>query len=279
MATKPTLHFTLATAGHVDHGKTSVLRALTGIDPDRLKEEKERQMTTDIGFAHLRLSPSVIDAAGKDAISAFKKKLGEVGAEGKEDGELVVGFIDVPGHGKFLKNMLAGVGGIDLALIVVAADEGPMPQTVQHVKILSLLGVRKCIVVLTKIDLVGDDEKQFATQEIHDLVGRLGIEVLETVPVSAVKGVGIENLRSAIVRQVMQLPARTTVNDSIGQPLPAYLPIDRVFSKSGYGVVVTGTLVYGHIKVGDNVFIEPGHSQARVRGLETFNRKLNEALP
>ncbi len=279
LASKPSLHFTLATAGHVDHGKTSVLRALTGIDPDRLKEEKERQMTTDLGFAHLRIDTSALDAMGKETLAAFESKLGEIGAAGQTEAELVVGFIDVPGHGKFLKNMLAGVGGIDLALIVVAADEGPMPQTIQHVKILSLLGVKKCVIVLTKIDLVGAEEQQLAVQEIHDLVGRLGIEVLETAPVSAVKGNGIENLKAAIVRQVLQLPARNTLKDSIGEPLPAYLPVDRVFSKSGYGVVVTGTLVYGLIKVGDNVFIEPGHAQARVRGLETFNRKLSQALP
>ncbi|MBZ0188308.1 MAG: hypothetical protein K8F91_18805, partial [Candidatus Obscuribacterales bacterium] len=144
-----TLNFTLATAGHVDHGKTSLLRALTGIDPDRLKEEKEREMTTDIGFAHSRFSLGDLDLLGEGLLHSFKNllksnsnRLGRKNGQAAEiadadevSGDLVIGFVDVPGHGKFLKNMLAGVGGIDMALLVVAADEGPMPQTVQHVKI------------------------------------------------------------------------------------------------------------------------------------------------
>lgn len=253
-----TLHFTLATAGHVDHGKTSLLRALTGIDPDRLKEEKERQMTTDLGFAHLRVP---LD----------------------DGGELVVGFVDVPGHGKFLKNMLAGVGAIDMALVVVAADEGPMPQTIQHVKIISLLGVHKCILVLNKVDLADEDTQAIALSEAQELLETYGVEVLESVKTAVgsadTTSNGIDELKAAIVRQVLALPPRERILDAGGAELPSFLPVDRVFSKSGFGVVVTGTLVKGIIKVGDNVLIQPGDIGARVRGLETFGRRLERAQP
>lgn len=162
------IYFTVATAGHVDHGKTSVLRALTGIDPDRLKEEKQRQMTTDLGFAHLSL-PAV---------------------EGQNT-DVVVGFIDVPGHGKFLKNMLAGVGGIHMALLVVAADEGPMPQTVSHVKILSLLGVSKAVVALTKIDVAPEARQKEVQTKVKTLLAGYGVECLDIVPVSCTEAVGL----------------------------------------------------------------------------------------
>src|SRR5439155_6268700 len=147
-------YFTVATAGHVDHGKTSLLKILTGIDADRLKEEKERQMTTDLGFAHLRVSDDVH-----------------------------IGFIDVHGHGKFLKNMLAGVGGIHLALLVVAADEGPMPQTEQHVRILSLLGVNRVVVALTKIDLVDAERIANAKVRLLNLLERYDCEAVEIIEV------------------------------------------------------------------------------------------------
>lgn len=239
-----TRFFTISTAGHVDHGKTSLIRALTGIDPDRLKEEKERQMTTDLGFAHL--------------------KLGE---------DLIVGFVDVPGHGKFLKNMLAGVGGIDMALLVVAADEGPMPQTKQHVRILSLLGVNRAVVALTKIDMVDDPEhREIVREEIKDMLALHGIEMLALVPVSSTKNVGINELKAVLKDVLGKAGARDTKGG-------AFLPVDRVFSKSGFGTVITGTLVRGKLAVGDQFVVGPDISSGRVRRLETFGHPVNEAMP
>ena len=249
-ATEP-LYFTVATAGHVDHGKTSLLRALTGIDPDRLKEEKERQMTTDLGFAHLTIKPLQ----------------GEL-----EQRNFTVGFIDVPGHGKFLKNMLAGVGGIDIALLVVAADEGPMPQTVQHVKILSLLSVSKVLLVVTKIDAATAEQRDVAVARAKELLTRYSLECLQTVLVSSTKGTGIDEIPAALRRALTKATQRGTEST-----LPAYLPVDRVFTKVGYGLVVTGTLVRGSFTVGDAVFIEPGGLQARIRGLESFGHNLQKA--
>jgi selenocysteine-specific elongation factor len=240
------LYFTFATAGHVDHGKTSVLRALTGIDPDRLKEEKQRQMTTDIGFAHLNF-PAEADGS-----------------------QLVIGFIDVPGHGKFLKNMLAGVGGIQMALLVVAADEGPMPQTISHVKILSLLGVRKALVVLTKIDVASPSRQKEVEDSVRTLLKQYQIEEIAIAPVSNTKNIGFENLKNQLKFAV----------EKLDHPAPdgnALLPIDRVFSKSGYGVVITGTLVSGSLAVGETISIEPGGIKGRVRGLETFKVQIQKA--
>ncbi|MBS1955726.1 MAG: selenocysteine-specific translation elongation factor [Cyanobacteria bacterium SZAS-4] len=243
--TKP-LYFTFATAGHVDHGKTSVLRALTGIDPDRLKEEKQRQMTTDIGFAHLNYP---VEKDGK---------------------QLVIGFIDVPGHGKFLKNMLAGVGGIQMALLVVAADEGPMPQTVSHVKILSLLGVRKALVVLTKIDVADDARQKEVENLVKELLRRYQVECMGIAHVSNTENIGFESLKKELSFVVQSLDRPATSGGAL-------LPIDRVFSKTGYGVVITGTLVSGQLAVGETVSIEPGGIKGRVRGLETFKKQLQGA--
>lgn len=243
--TKP-IYFTFATAGHVDHGKTSVLRALTGIDPDRLKEEKQRQMTTDIGFAHLNF-PQEADGT-----------------------QLVIGFIDVPGHGKFLKNMLAGVGGIQMALLVVAADEGPMPQTVSHAKILSLLGVRKALVVLTKIDVADQARQDSVENSVRDLLRRYQIECMGIARVSNTQSTGFENLKEKL-RAVVKDVERPSANGG------AILPVDRVFSKTGYGVVVTGTLVSGQLAVGDSISIEPGEIKGRIRGLETFKKQIQNA--
>lgn len=253
---KDPLYFTVSTAGHVDHGKTSMLRGLTGIDPDRLKEEKQRQMTTDLGFAHL-------DVTADEARSA-------AGGTGRD---MVIGFIDVPGHGKFLKNMLAGVGGLDLALLVVAADEGPMPQTVQHVKILSILGVRRVLIVLSKVDMVPGAHQDEMLEKTGALLKRFDLDISGKVKISNTEKSGFDELKSALVRALSSLSGRSerTLNS------PAFLPIDRVFSKSGYGVVVTGTLVRGSIKTGDNLFIEPGGLKARVRGLETFGAGLEKA--
>lgn len=239
-----TRFFTIATAGHVDHGKTSLLRRLTGMDPDRLKEEKERQMTTDLGFAYLPMGQN-----------------------------LIVGFVDVPGHGKFLKNMLAGVGGIDLALLIVAADEGPMPQTKQHVRILSLLGIRRAIVAITKIDLVQEKEQiELVQDEVKSLLEAHGIEALGFCPLSSSTGEGVEELTKEFSRVLSAMPARNTDSSLL-------LPVDRVFSKSGFGTVITGTLVNGKLTVGDQIFVEPGDISARVRRLETHGQQVNEALP
>ncbi|CAN5663215.1 selenocysteine-specific translation elongation factor [soil metagenome] len=243
--TKP-IYFTFATAGHVDHGKTSVLRALTGIDPDRLKEEKQRQMTTDIGFAHLNFPAE------------------------KDGTELVIGFIDVPGHGKFLKNMLAGVGGIQMALLVVAADEGPMPQTVSHVKILSLLGVRKALVVLTKIDVADHARQKDVEELVRHLLQRYQIECMGIAHVSNTENIGFENLKKQLSSVVKNLDRPATSGGAV-------LPIDRVFSKTGYGVVITGTLVSGQLAVGETISIEPGGIKGRVRGLETFKKQIQSA--
>lgn len=270
------MHFTLATAGHVDHGKTSVLRALTGIDPDRLKEEKERQMTIDLGFAHMRVSRADVQNSGALQAQRFAEALGD---SLSANSELVVGFVDVPGHGKFLKNMLAGVGGMDMALVVVAADEGVMPQTIQHVKILTLLGVRECILVINKIDLADEDQRELATGETEEFLERFGIKVLETVPFSCASDETTAALKSAIVKHVLSIPLRDRKQDSSGKALPSFLSIDRVFSKAGHGAVVTGTLTRGTIKVGDEIHVQPGAVGGRVRGLQTFNHKLEKAQP
>ena len=242
--TPSTRFFTIATAGHVDHGKTSLLRKLTGIDPDRLKEEKERQMTTDLGFAYLGLGNN-----------------------------LVLGFVDVPGHGKFLKNMLAGVGGIDLALLVVAADEGPMPQTKQHVRILSLLGVSQAVVAISKIDLVqSPDEVELVQEDVSQLLKDHGISPLAFVPISSTTGSGFDQLKEKLKEILSAIPERNT-------EASLFLPVDRVFSKSGFGTVITGTLVAGKIAVGDQIFIEPGDLSARVRRLETHGQSVERANP
>lgn len=263
------LFFTLATAGHVDHGKTSLLRALTGIDPDRLKEEQERQMTTDLGFAHMRVH---LDASAKHPTGC----------------DLVISFIDVPGHGKFIKNMLAGVGGIDMALLVVASDEGPMPQTVQHVKILSLLAIKYAVVALTKIDMSSDAQQDDAEQRVRKLLEQYQISIVDLIKVSCTQKTGIKALGDSLSKNVLELPKRTllrgdaakleeTSNPAVSEKAAAFLPIDRVFSKPGYGAVVTGTLVRGEISINDNVWIEPGEIKGRVRGLETFNQRLTVA--
>ncbi len=285
-----TSYCTIATAGHVDHGKTSLIKALTGINPDRLKEEQEREMTTDLGFAHLDFDPR------------------------ENNNKFVLGFIDVPGHGKFLKNMLAGVGGIASALLVVAADEGPMPQTLQHVKILSLLGVQHCIVALTKIDIASEQEIAQAESKVKALLAQYDIELLALQPVSTVSSVGIEELKNVLFTHLSGMaqdeveyipaaaehlnvvdgegisasagaatqptvePGASTATHSAETKKPSlYLPVDRAFTKSGYGLVVTGTLVEGQIAVGDQIAVEPGGVKARVRGMESFGKQVDKA--
>lgn len=283
--TQAILHFTLATAGHVDHGKTSLLRALTGIDPDRLKEEKEREMTTDIGFAHLRFNLDDLEKEHSNFEDLFHRFVsGDTVRHDKqsnqdETSQLVIGFVDVPGHGKFLKNMLAGVGGIDMALLVVAADESIMPQTIQHVKILSLLGVKNCVTVLTKVDLADSEDVAYASEETKELLEQFNIKQVACQSVSNVTGEGISELKKVIIEKVLSTSFSDTRFDLTGKPMPCFLPVDRIFSKPGYGVVVTGTLLSGELSVGDNIKIEPAQLDGRVRGLQTFNHKIEKAYP
>ncbi len=241
------LYFTVATAGHVDHGKTSLLRALTGIDPDRLKEEKERGLTTDLGFAHL--------------------------VQKTDEGSVVkIGFVDVPGHGKFLKNMLAGVGGIDLALLVVAADEGPMPQTEQHSKILALLGIENVLVLITKIDLASPEQAEASSARTRQLLASHGLKCLACLHVSSTTREGLDKIAPALMSFL-----KTNIDRGGTMEDPVYLPIDRVFTKTGYGTVITGTLVRGCLTVGESVFIEPGKMTARIRGMESFGKAVENA--
>ena len=235
--------FVLGTAGHVDHGKSVLVHALTGIDPDRLREEKERGMTIDLGFAWLKL-PS-----------------------GQE-----VGIVDVPGHEHFIKNMLAGVGGIDLALLIVAANEGVMPQTKEHLDILDLLGVGKGIVAITKKDLVDEELLSLVTMEIEELIGSTTLSEAPIVAVSAVTGEGLPELVSAID----QLLSSTQPRVDSGRPR---LLIDRVFTIAGSGTVVTGTLIDGSLRVGQEVEIVPSGLKSRLRGLQTHKTRFDTATP
>ena len=233
----------IGTAGHVDHGKSTLVLALTGIDPDRLAEEKAREMTIDLGFAWLTL-------------------------DGQE-----VGVIDVPGHRDFIENMLAGVGGIDLALFVIAADEGIMPQTREHLAILDLLQVPRGVIALTKTDLVDDPEwLELVTLEIADTMQGMALAGAPIVPVSARSGQGLDKLREVLSASLHEIPPPP----DLGRPR---LPIDRVFTLSGFGTVVTGTLLDGRLRVGDEVEVQPGGLAGRVRGLQTHKTKRDTALP
>ncbi len=232
----------IATAGHVDHGKSALVQALTGIHPDRLAEERERGMTIDLGFAWMDLPT------------------GEP-----------VGIVDVPGHIDFIKNMLAGVGGIDAALFIVAADEGVMPQTREHLDILDLLEVPRGVVALTKVDLVDDpDWLELVQEEVREVLAPTSLAGAPIVPVSAVTGQGVPDLLTTLAGILHALPARP----DLGRPR---LPIDRVFTIAGFGTVVTGTLVDGSLRLGDEVLIMPGDLRARVRGLQTHRTKLEVA--
>ena len=203
----------VGTAGHIDHGKTALIKALTGVDTDRLPEEKQRGITVDLGFAEMSI------------------------------GDVHVGFVDVPGHERFVKNMLAGASGIDLVLLVIAADEGVMPQTREHFDICRLLGIKIGIVVLTKTDLIDQETLDLAQLDAAELVAGSFLEKAPVISVSAVTGDGIETLKSAIRQTASYLPPRTT-------RCVARLPIDRSFSVKGFGAVVTGTLASGVINEG-----------------------------
>ena len=232
----------IGTAGHVDHGKSTLIRALTGIDPDRLLEEKQRGMTIDLGFAWLRL-PNGVE----------------------------VSIVDVPGHERFIHNMLAGVGGIDIALLVVAADEGVMPQTREHVAILDLLGISSGVVALTKRDLVDDEWLDLVQADVEEFLGTTSLRGVPIVPCSATTRVGLDQLVEVIERLLDKERARPNT----GRPR---LPIDRVFTVAGFGTVVTGTLIDGELHLGQDLEVQPGGLRTRVRGLQSHRKKL-ERVP
>ncbi len=232
-------HFILATAGHVDHGKTALVQALTGTDTDRLPEEKARGITIELGFAHLDLP-------------GFS-----------------VGVIDVPGHEDFVRNMIAGVGAIDLALLVVAADDGWMPQTEEHLQILSYLGVKRGVIALTKSDL---GEIEIRSAEIRSRLQNSPFADAAIVPTSIRANRGIDELRTALTNELGQLPAAR----AFGKPR---LFVDRVFTIHGSGTVVTGTLSGGSFARGENVLVQPENLTARIRGLQSHNRVLQIATP
>jgi len=232
----------VGTAGHIDHGKSALVRALTGIDPDRLDEEKERGITIDLGFAHLDLGEGVR-----------------------------LGFIDVPGHERFVRNMLAGVGGIDLVVLVVAADESIKPQTREHFDICKLLGIRQGLVVITKTDLVDQDIIDLVRLEIQEFVRGSFLERAPLLPVSAKTGEGLELLKAELRRLALEAAPKP-------EDLPFRLPIDRAFVMKGFGTVVTGTLLSGRIEKDSEVEIYPVGRRVRVRGIEVHNAAAQTAL-
>jgi len=242
----------IGTAGHVDHGKSTLVRALSGIDPDRLQEEKKRGMTIDLGFAWIELPVPTAD--GQSQLEP-------------------VGIVDVPGHIDFIKNMLAGVGGIDAAMLIIAADEGVMPQTREHLAILDLLAVPAGLVALTKVDLIDDPEwLELVELDIAELLEPTNLADAPIVPVSAITGKGLIDLRATLSSLLGQLaPRRNRVRPR--------LPVDRVFSLSGFGTIVTGTLLDGQVAVGDAVEILPARHSARIRGLQTHKQQVQEGQP
>jgi len=235
--------FVVGTAGHIDHGKSTLITALTGIDPDRLAEEKRRGMTIDLGFAHM-VMPS-----------------------GRE-----IGIVDVPGHARFMRNMLAGAHGLDAVLLVVAADEGVMPQTREHLDIVDLLEVRRGLVVLTKADLVDDAWLDLVMAEVRETTAGTSLAAAEVIPVSALGGQGLP----ALIKALDALLDAAEPRSDLGRPR---LPIDRVFTMSGFGTVVTGTLVDGKLRVGDEVEVVPRARLARIRGLQRHNQSVQSASP
>jgi selenocysteine-specific elongation factor len=234
-------HVVVGTAGHIDHGKTSLVKALTGTDTDRLPEEKARGITIDLGFAFL-----------------------------EEPDGLTVEIVDVPGHERFIKNMLAGVGGIDLAMLVIAADEGVMPQTREHFAICSLLHIAGGLIVLTKTDLVEPDWLDLVRDDVSGLTHGTFLEGAPIVAASARTGQGIDELRAVLRDLAAKVPSRGT------DQLPR-LPIDRVFTIKGFGTVVTGTLMAGRLRVDDRVEVFPAGLQAKIRGLQTHSRSVSES--
>jgi len=234
-------HIIVGTAGHIDHGKTALVKALTGIDADRLKEEKERGITIDIGFANLRL-----------------------------DDRTTIGFIDVPGHERFVKNMLAGVGGIDAVMLVIAADESVMPQTREHLDICSLLHIKRGLTVLTKIDATDADLVDLVEIEVHEFLKGSFLENSPTIRVNSLSGDGIPQLIDALRTIATEVPGKD--DSQIFR-----LPIDRAFTMKGFGTVVAGTLIAGRVREDDEVEILPGRRGARVRGIQVHGDSVAEA--
>jgi selenocysteine-specific elongation factor len=230
-------HLILGTAGHIDHGKTSLVKALTGIDTDRLKEEKERGITIELGFAHLELP-----------------------------GGIQFGIVDVPGHERFVRTMVAGVGGMDLVMLVIAADEGVMPQTREHLEICQLLRVQKGMVALTKSDMVDEEWLHLVVEEVRDYLAGSFLEEAPIIPVSSKTGAGLEELRSALGLLAAEVHEKPVDG-------PFRLPVDRAFTVAGFGTVVTGTLLSGEIAVGSEAEVLPSGLASRVRGLETHAKK------
>jgi selenocysteine-specific elongation factor len=235
-------HLILGTAGHIDHGKTELVKALTGRDTDRLKEEKKRGISIELGFAPLQL-----------------------------DEETFVGIVDVPGHERFVKHMVAGAGGIDMAMLLVAADEGVMPQTAEHMEVLRSLGIANGLVVVSKGDLADDDTIAVVREEIADLTMGTFLEGAPVVTVSARTGDGLTELKSALARLARDVPGRDTGG-------PYRQPEDRVFHIKGIGVVVTGSCYSGVVKVGDTLEVLPAGKTTRVRGLQSFDAERSEGF-
>ena len=233
----------IGTAGHVDHGKTRLIKALSGIDTDRLEEEKKRGITIELGFAHI-----------------------------PNDAGYNIGVIDVPGHEKFIKNMLAGIGGIDFVLFVVAADEGIMPQTREHFEILQALGIDDGIITITKTDMVDEEWLELVQEDIRDYVEGSFLEGKPMIPVSAKSGENIDLLKEEIIRKCDRESKR------IEAPEMFRLPVDRVFTKSGFGTVVTGTLMDGTCSLNDEVHVFPEETQAKIRGIQTYGNDVEQAV-
>ena len=236
----------VGTAGHIDHGKTALVKALTGIDADRLQEEKRRGITIDLGFAHLELP-------------------------GPAGERLRFGFVDVPGHERFVRNMLAGVGGIDLVLLVIAADEGIKPQTREHFEICRLLSVQRGMTVLTKSDLVDTETLDVLRLELGDFLRGSFLENAPIIPVSSLKGTGIDELKRELVQAASTIASRDST-------AVTRLPIDRVFTMRGFGTVVTGTLIAGEIRAEDELELLPAGNRVRVRGLQVHGSETNRAV-
>ncbi len=255
-------HFILATAGHVDHGKSTLVKALTGTNPDRLPEEKARGITIDLGFAHLDLSapPSSLNKRQSNASAARTSE---------QPSTFSVGIVDVPGHEDFVRNMIAGIGSIDLALLVVAADDGWMPQTEEHLQILSYLGVRRIVVALTKSDLGKIDN---VASQIRGKLRETTFANAQIIATSARTGFGLEDLKEVLASEF----ATVSTPRDIGKPR---LFVDRAFTLHGIGTVVTGTLAGGQFQRGQNVVIQPQNLSARVRTIQSHNRDLEIAQP